>query len=52
MEPNLNKLNLFLALVAFWVLTQISIDLIATWALFQLQEFRDVKRPRFNLKEL
>lgn len=52
MVRNPNNLNLYQALVAFWVLTQISIVFIISWTLIYLQGSRESRRPRFNLKEI
>ena len=51
MTRNLTVLFLHQAFVTFWMLTFVSMGFVLAWTLFQLQG-QNVKRPRFNLKEL
>lgn len=52
MARNPNSLFLYQALIAFWILTFVSMGFVFVWALFYLQEPKDRKRPGINLKEI
>ena len=53
MMRNLNNLSLLQVFAAFvWVLTLVCVGFIITWVLLDMQEPREGRRPRFNLKEI